>query len=319
MSILHKNHLPLVSIFVLTYNHKDFIDEFFKSIISQTYDNWEAVIGDDCSQDGTQERLLYYKELYPDKIKLILNKKNIGITANSQNVLKECNGKYICTIAGDDLLLPTKIEKQVKIMESDDDVNLVYHDLEVFYEDGTKSINFSKINSYTPKKGTIKDMILYGSFAGACSIMIRRDAIPSKGFDIRVPIASDWLFFVESVGTGKFVYIDEVLGKYRRHNANITTINNFKALEDHIVSCSILICEYPQYIKQIKKRLSVILFEIAISYMRIGDIEKFQWNMKASVTTNLNLKNITLFLFLKFGINDFNFIYKIKSKIKKSL
>jgi len=310
---------PLVSIATLTYNHVDFIDEFFESLLSQTYTNWEVVIGDDCSQDGTQDKLKYYQEKYPKQVKLILNKKNIGITKNSQNVIEHCSGKYVCTIAGDDLLLPTKLEKQVAIMETNENVNMVYHDLEVFYEDGSPSVNFSKINSFTPHRGTIKEMILYGAFAGACSIMLRRSALPKDGYDFRIPIASDWLFYVESVGNGEFVYIEEILGKYRRHSSNVTTTMNEKALNDHIVSCSILLCSYPELSKIIKKRLSSVLFEKAVMNLKMQDFSKFRNNLNASIKMSMNKKNILLLLLDKIGLADFDRLNKIKNKIKKSL
>ena len=175
------NEKPLVSVLTLTYNHANFIDEFFDSLLSQTYENWEVIIGDDCSTDGTQKKLKYYKDKYPSKIKLILNEKNLGITKNAQNVLNACKGEYICTIAGDDLLLPKKLEKQVEIMEKNKNINLCFHDLEVFYDNGN-TIRFSQINKYTPKRGTIKEMIKYGAFAGACSVMVRREVIPKKRF-----------------------------------------------------------------------------------------------------------------------------------------
>jgi glycosyltransferase involved in cell wall biosynthesis len=310
---------PLVSIFTITYNHINFIDEFFESLISQTYTNWEVVIGDDCSQDGTQERLKEYAQKYPNQVKLILNEKNLGITKNSQNVLKACKGKYICPIAGDDLLLPTKLEKQVSIMESNSDINMCYHNLEVFYEDGSESINFSSINSYTPSSGTIKEMIENGSFAGACSLMLRGSAIPDGGLDSRISVASDWLLFVESVGSGEFVYIDEVLGKYRRHSANVTSSMNEKAIDDHILSCGVLMIKYPKYIKSIKKRLATVFFEKAVMNMKNSEFDKFRDNIKSSVSMSINKKNIILFLLDKIGLADYNKLYKIKNKFKKSM
>lgn len=310
---------PLVSISTLTYNHIDFIDEFFESLLSQTYKNWEVIIGDDCSKDGTQDKLKYYQKKYPNQVKLILNEKNLGITKNSQNVIDNCSGKYVCTIAGDDLLLPTKLEKQVAIMETNENVNMVYHDLEVFYEDGSPSVKFSKINNFTPHNGTIKEMILHGAFAGACSIMLRSSALPKNGFDFRIPVASDWLFFVESVGNGEFIYIDEILGKYRRHSSNVTSTMTEKALDDHIVSCSILLCTYPELSKIINKRLSSILFEKAILNLRNEDFFRFRGNLNASIKINMNKKNILLLLLDKIGLANFDKLSKIKNKIKESL
>lgn len=305
---------PLVSITTLTYNHEKYIDDFIKSVLAQTYENWEIIIGDDCSRDGTVEKLKGYKEKYPDKIKLILNEKNLGVTKNAQNAQKACKGKYVCTIAGDDVLLPKKLEKQVKIMEEDENINMCFHDLEVFYEDGTKSDLFSKINSNTPNHGGIKEMIRYGSFAGACSIMLRNS--PDLNYDKRVKIASDWLFFVMGVGKGKFVYIDEVLGKYRKHSSNVTTLANKDCLDDHILSCAILLMKYPQYINEIKARLSSILFEKSIFFLKKEDKKNFYKNIHSCIKLKPTIKFLAVYISQKLGI-DYKVLYKIKNFVKR--
>lgn len=304
---------PLVSISTLTYNHEEYIDDFINSVLAQTYKNWEIVIGDDCSCDNTVEKLKAYQAKYPEKIKLILNEKNLGITKNAQNVQNACKGKYICTIAGDDLLLPTKLEKQVNVMEKNENINMCFHELEVFYEDGAKSKLFSEINSYSPKNGTIKEMIEHGSFAGACSIMIRNNS--DLYYDKRVSTASDWLFFVQSVGDGEFIFIDEVLGKYRRHSSNITILDNENCLDDHILSCAILLTEYPQYISQINKRLSTVLFEKAIFFLKKDNLDYFYKNIISSIKTKTTFKSVMVYLSQKIGIN-YKTLYQIKSLFK---
>ena len=308
---------PLVSIFSLTYNHVNYINEFMESVLSQTYTNWELIIGDDASTDGSQEILLKYKKKYPDKIKLILNKKNVGITQNSINVLKGCRGKYITLVATDDLMSPTKIEKQVEVLEKNSNINICYHNLEVIFEGSNKKFLFSEINQYTPKKGTIKELIKYGTFMGACSVMIRRKNIPSYFFDDRIRIASDWKFLIDTIKDGEFYYIDEVLGKYRRHLNNITSLKAIEALDDHIVTCGILMEEYPEYIDDIKYRLANILFEKSMYYFRMNRILEAKKNLKASVQIRKFSRNMLFYLLNTFF--DFSTLEKIKKNFKKSL
>ena len=79
--------LPLVSVWMLTYNLKKFIKDCIESVISQNYNKIEIIIGDDASTDKTQEILKEYQKKYPDIIKLILHPTNLGITKNSNSVL----------------------------------------------------------------------------------------------------------------------------------------------------------------------------------------------------------------------------------------
>jgi len=308
---------PLVSISSACYNHKEFLEEFFDSILSQTYKNFEVIIGDDASTDGSQEILKKYQNKYPDKIKLILNKKNMGVTLNSINVFKQCKGKYIALLSTDDLIFPQKIEKQVKVFENNPNINICYHDLEVIFEKNDKKILFSQINQYTPKTGNIKKLIKYGTFMGACSVMVRRENIPSYFFDERIKIASDWKFLIDTIKNGKFYYIDEVLGKYRRHENNITSLKTIEALNDHIVTCGILMGEYPEYIEEIKYRLANILFEKSMYYFRINSKIEAEKNLKASLKLKKFSKNFLFYLLNQ--VMDFSTLENLKQKFKKSL
>ena len=86
-------------------------------------------------------------------------------------------------------------------------------------------------------------MIGYGSFNCGSSNMFRASSLPSSGFDKRVPIASDWLYCVETLaGGGQIMYIDKVLAKYRRHSKSITASSSHSnevnlSQEDHFISC----------------------------------------------------------------------------------
>lgn len=80
--------------------------------------------------------------------------------------------------------------------------------------------------------------------------MIRRIAAPPHGFDERVPIASDWLFWVETlIGGGRIYYIDEVLARHRRHSSNVTTfdvrIPSLSGIQDHLISTEIILSLLP--------------------------------------------------------------------------
>jgi len=252
--------MPLVSIAIITYNQKDFLKEAIQSVLQQNYEPIEIVIGDDCSTDGTQPMLLEFEKKYPGKFIIKLSSKNSGITTNSNKVHFACNGKYIAWLGGDDLMLPGKISKQVAFMESHPTYNIVYHNLEIFDSYTGNHIRFynNTRNSYT---GDITKTIKYGTFNGACATMVRRAASPGYGFDERIPVASDWLYWIEHLANGgKIGFINEVLGKYRRHNNNVSNPDSKQALQgylDTIETCNFLLQKYPGYTRMINYRLSV--------------------------------------------------------------
>ena len=173
---------PLVSVAIVTFNQKDFLIECIESILSQDYPNFEIVIADDCSTDGTQEAMRSYSEKYPGIFKFEFANKNQGITTNSNAALFACSGVYLAWMGGDDLMLPGKLSKQVAYMESNPECAICYHDLDVFdsFTDKTLYLFSEKI---TPREGNIEVLITNQSFNGACSCMVRKSKSPSNGFN----------------------------------------------------------------------------------------------------------------------------------------
>src|SRR5205085_10493128 len=123
---------PLVSVAVVTYNQKDLLKECLESILAQDYSNFEVVVADDGSTDGSQEMARSYAEKSCAPFKLVFAEKNRGITANQNAALRGSSGKYISWIAGDDLMLPGKLSKQVAFLESNPEFVICYHDLDIF-------------------------------------------------------------------------------------------------------------------------------------------------------------------------------------------
>lgn len=243
---------PLVSIAIITFNQKDFLKECIESCLEQDYPNIEIVIADDASTDGTQDMLRNYSRDYPDKFVLCLSSVNQGITNNSNAAHFSCSGKYIAWMGGDDLMLPNKISKQVNFMEENPNCTICYHDLDVFDSSTNKSLyKFSEKNM--PREGGIGTLINFGVFNGACSSMVRSDQTPKSGFNKTLPVASDWLFWVECLEKGGTInFINEELGRYRRHSGNVTRIQSkiSQGAIDHLNSCNYILSKYPEYFKQ---------------------------------------------------------------------
>lgn len=106
----------LVSVITPLYNADKFIESTIKSVIYQTYQNWEMIVVDDCSRDRGPEIIKKYAES-DKRIKLIKLEKNSGGAVARNKAIKEAKGKYLAFLDSDDLWYPQKLEKQVKFME----------------------------------------------------------------------------------------------------------------------------------------------------------------------------------------------------------
>ncbi len=259
------NEYPLVSIAIITYNQIEYLKECIESCLSQDYPRIEIIVADDGSTDGTHEMLKEYDNKNPGKFVLKLSEKNQGITRNSNVAHFACTGKYIAWMGGDDLMLPEKISKQVEYMESNPECTICYHSRDVFDSETNRTISISNSKDKDKINGTVRESIRYGTFNGACSTMVRREKTPINGFDNSVPVASDWLFWVETLANGGTInYIDGILSRYRRHDGNVTQPKNFIAQNelDHLVSCQIMIAKYPEYFNDVMYAYSVKLRSI---------------------------------------------------------
>lgn len=246
-------NLPLVSVAVITYNQKRFLRECIESILEQDYPNTEIVVADDGSTDGTQDMLREYGQKHPDKFVLKLAEENQGITANSNAAHFACRGKYIAWMGGDDLMLPGKISKQVDYMEANPDCSICYHDLEVFDSDSDKTI-YIQSHKIKPMQGDVRILIKHGVFNGACSTMVRAEKTPVDGYNVLLPVASDWCYWVDSLANGGSInYLNEMLGRYRRHSGNVTnkTSSIGQNVIDHLNTCNFIMARYPQYFKEV--------------------------------------------------------------------
>lgn len=116
----------LISVVIPSYNRADTVGQTLDSILAQKVDaDIEIVIGDDCSTDNAREVLLKYKEQYPDVIKLLFHKKNMGLGANWATCIKACKGKYICNCDNDDYWHNEhKLQIQMDYMESHPESNI---------------------------------------------------------------------------------------------------------------------------------------------------------------------------------------------------
>ena len=124
----------LVSIITPTWACGAFIAETIKSIMAQTYQNWELLIQDDCSTDGTYKVVEPYMEM-DSRIKYECNPKNSGAAITRNNALRRARGRWIAFLDSDDLWLPEKLEHQLRFM-AENNYAFTYHEYTEISEDG---------------------------------------------------------------------------------------------------------------------------------------------------------------------------------------
>lgn len=104
-----------ISVYITSYNQKDYLKEAIDSVLNQTFKPFEILIVDDCSMDGSRELIRSYAKEY-DFIKFVLHERNRGVSGVRISALSNISGDYVTYVDGDDIYLPHKLETEVKLL-----------------------------------------------------------------------------------------------------------------------------------------------------------------------------------------------------------
>lgn len=199
----------LVSVVTPLYNSEKFIEETIKSVLKQTYNNWEMIIVDDCSTDLGPNIVKKYSEK-DLRIKYIKMDKNSGAAHCRNKAIELSKGEFIAFLDSDDLWKETKLEKQVKFM-NDNQYSISFHEYEEIDENG-KSLN---IKIEAPKKPVTYRGYLLTNPIGCLSGMYSVKKI-GKIYMPLLKKRQDTGFWLKILSTGEKAYsLKENLGFYR--------------------------------------------------------------------------------------------------------
>lgn len=165
---------PMVSIIMGIYNCENTLRQSIESILNQSYKNWELIMCDDNSTDGTYDIALNYSKKY-ENIKLIENKKNEGLAYSLNKCIKIAKGELIARNDADDISKPDRIAKQVEFLLNNDNISFVGTAIELFDNSGIWGERFLK------SKPTKIDLVKGSTFVHP-TIIIKREALESVNY-----------------------------------------------------------------------------------------------------------------------------------------
>ena len=203
-----------VSIIMAAFNVDSYIEESIRSVIAQTNHNWELIICDDHSSDETWQLISNQTD---ERIRKIRNAKNLGASKTRNICLSYATGKYVAILDADDVWHPSKLERQLLLLNDDLNLGVV----------GTNAIEINEsgveigLRKFPGSNRQLLDLSFWRCPMLHSSILFERNLL-RRGYNEDLDSTMDWALLLELFGRTRGAVIQEPLVQYRIHDQNIT-------------------------------------------------------------------------------------------------
>jgi glycosyltransferase involved in cell wall biosynthesis len=306
---------PLVSIILPSYNYAHFLSEAIKSILNQTYQNWELIIIDDASEDESLELARSFEVNNPDKIRLISLPSNHGLKLVIKMGISAAKGRYIAFLEADDFWQQESLEKRIIHLLSTK-ASLVYSDVEtigpeIFWKQLVdKSLQSKRRFSSQMPKVFSNSSIFFKNYIPTFSCVLA-DKVALEQLDYLTPLdyrLDHWLWTQLSM-RGTFSYLNERLTFWRVHEGSYTFTHQKNDFD--------------------KKQLeySHMLLDVLLKNSGSTKVEIERWlrkdntgqNLIRKTLASLEAKRIHEHIFWKFIINVKDLIWIVSVRLKRKI
>lgn len=236
--------MPCCSIIIPAYNAMNYLPETLKSVLKQTFTDFEVLIINDGSSDNIVE---WFCNIIDSRVKLI-SQENQGVSAARNIGIKNSTGEYIAFIDADDLWEPTKLEKQLQCFKNHPSVGLVHTAMRMIDEEG-KSLGRTFISNV---EGDALKSLLQQNTIVTSSVIVSRSCLNVGNFDNNLHSSEDWELWVRIALRYPIMLIKEPLVFYRQHPNNTT--KNWQMLEQDLGSIEQVFQLVPQELSYLKNR-----------------------------------------------------------------
>ena len=219
---------PLVSVLIPVFNGEPFLAECLESILAQDFGDYEALISDDGSTDGSVAVIQRFAAR-DSRIRWWRNPRNLGIGGNFNACLNAAQGEFLKYVLQDDKLLhPSALRRMVAAMESDASVSLVgsaSHLIDARSRLLQVRNHFRRSGIRDGKRVIIYCLERNGNLIGEPSLVLFRKSQSARGFDEQLVQLLDQEMWFHLLEQGRFAYIAEPLCAFRQHPAQLTVVN----------------------------------------------------------------------------------------------
>lgn len=176
-----------ISVLMPLYNAENYVKESVKSILDQTFKDFELIVIDDCSKDGSFQ-IVSDMSKTDSRLKIYRNETNLGVVSTRNKLIELSVGKYIAMLDSDDVAFPERLKTQYEFMENNQDIAVCGTNAVIINESGKKTGVWK--HETDPEKLEI-ELFFHYPFVSS-SLMIRKNSLPEKHYDPDYPVAEDY-------------------------------------------------------------------------------------------------------------------------------
>jgi glycosyltransferase involved in cell wall biosynthesis len=213
-----------ISVYITSYNQKEYLIEAIESVLRQTLRPAQIVVVDDCSTDGSQELISGYASRHSALITPVFHASNQGVARTRNDGLRATTGDHVTHVDGDDRFLPTKLEKEARLLQDNADAQIAFSDYYYVNTEGTRTGRWAEREK--PPQGDVFRQVFARDFPNHTlfrSALINREAWQSIGvFDPSLLLYEDYDMLIRLTRYLRVVYHDEPLSEYRLHEVGLS-------------------------------------------------------------------------------------------------
>lgn len=220
--------MPTISVIVPNYNHAPFLTQRIESVLGQTYQDFELILLDDCSTDGSRAIMESYRS-NPHVSHIVYGEANSGSAFRQWDKgIELAKGEWVWVAESDDYAEPTFLERMMNEVTKATDCSLAYAATWWVNENGNKlweTPNSDSVNIYPGKEFIQTKLAVCNSIANVSECIFKRDCYnPSEKHRYEhMRLCGDWFFYVLLAEQGNVVEVEEPLSYYRQHSSNISS------------------------------------------------------------------------------------------------
>ncbi len=311
---VYDSSAPTVSVIMNCLNCEKYLREAIDSVFAQTYEDWEIIFWEDNASKDCSEKIA---RSYSRKLRYFRSDVSLPLYGSRNLAVQEARGKYIAILDCDDLWLPTKLEEQIQLLESDEKIGLVYSDIISFSEKGKerRSFEFKK-----PYRGNVFSELLRENFINTQTVLIRREVLDSLNtpFDGRLIMSGDYDAFLRISYKWEIDYVDKPLARYRVHRNSkswrdgrkLVTVEIDLMMDNLRKSVNEFDKNYPEEIRHLKRRRDV---QLSLLDWENGDRKKARIRLHSYVRDGISYLTLYFLTYLSYRYFFYPF-YKLYTK-----